>query len=371
MPADETPVGRVNVGALTLGVGTLITLLGTFTLTGAVGRVLRNDPEQLRTALVLLLLGAAFLAAAGLPLTHGLVESTCSLAGLVLTFVGLLLGVLAGARSPTYTERPAINAHLAQDGLQLEGSVKVANLPSTKRLVVIVDGLRSEAGGRLQPTTIHRAYVGPDSEGEVDVPLTLRVPGGTYDSLGVRAWTSGVKPSDSGDDAGHRCGESDTNGPDDVGTGCIVVPLPPVATSPHLTMAWAGKGQNARQLEIAISSDNAPIRRFVSEGCKEGSLPPVCPPTEGGSARVGISVRAVRRGDSRLLYRALLRPDGRGDLDEVVRVPIRRRMGRICAVAAFVYGHGGFPKSTCPVGGHKPGRTAVELRPVGARAHGS
>jgi hypothetical protein len=42
MAAEQPSSSRINIGALTLGVGTLIAALGTFTLTGTVGRVLRN-----------------------------------------------------------------------------------------------------------------------------------------------------------------------------------------------------------------------------------------------------------------------------------------------------------------------------------------
>jgi len=154
-----------------------------------------------------------------------------------------------------------------------------------------------------------------------------------------------------------------------VGTGCIVLTLPPVAVSPQLTMEWGGKVQAERRLRIAIGSDNAPARLFALEGACPPAAPgaPECSPTDGSSVRVAVQVEGRRGGATRRLYRALLRPDSRGDLHEVVRVPLRRRMGRICAEAAFVVGNAGFPGMTCPGRGRDPGRATAELRPIGGR----
>jgi hypothetical protein len=76
-------------------------------------------------------------------------------------------------------------------------------------------------------------------------------------------------------------------------------------------------------------------------------------------------------GKPTLLYRALLRPDARGDLNEVLLVPIRRRLGRICADAFFVVSKESFPERKCPAGGLRRGQATIQLRPVGGRQQGT
>jgi hypothetical protein len=361
--------GGLNIGALTLGVATLIGVLGTFTLTGTVGRVFRNDPEDLRASLVLLLIGAAFLAAAGLPATDGITERICYFSGAGLTLAGLLLGVAAGADSVDDVERPAIAAQLVDDGLRLKGNVKVGNMSSDASMAVLVDGLQvNPQGVVVAHATIHKAYVGPDSDGKIDLPIDVRLPAGAYDEVGVKAWTSTER--DRGDPPVRPCSEHSQS---DVGTGCVRLPLPPVPTSPQLTMQWRGQGQTERQLRIVVTAENAPTRLFAREGCGANGDMSDCPVSEGSSARVAIRVKANRRGsDPRVLYRSLLRPDGRGDLHEVVLVPVRRRMGRVCAEAAFVVGDTvDLAETECPFTKLQPGHVAVELRPVGGRKRGS
>src|SRR4051794_38868103 len=123
MAAPEDKPSSLNPAALTLGVVTLLGVLSTITLTGTIGRVFRNHPDELQVGLALLLIGAAFLAVAGLPATDGFWEKVCSLTGVVLTLVGLLVGVWAGATSVADVERPTVSAQLVDDGLELKGRV--------------------------------------------------------------------------------------------------------------------------------------------------------------------------------------------------------------------------------------------------------
>ena len=82
MAGGESQRGSLNPAALIAGVATLLGVLSTITLTGTVGRVFRNHPDQLQEALAILVIGAAFFAAAGLPFSHGAGERMFSIAGL-------------------------------------------------------------------------------------------------------------------------------------------------------------------------------------------------------------------------------------------------------------------------------------------------
>jgi hypothetical protein len=157
MAAEPSAPGKLEPGALILGVAALFTVLGSFTLTGTVGRVMRNEPGDFRVAIVLLLVGAAVFAAAALPFTKGIVQSTLSVMGIGLTAAGLASGLATALGTADDSERPAISAALSDDGLQLKGKVTAANLSSDTRLVLIVDGLVTTEDGKQFPTAKARS----------------------------------------------------------------------------------------------------------------------------------------------------------------------------------------------------------------------
>jgi len=361
MAGGESQRGSLNPAALIAGVATLLGVLSTITLTGTVGRVFRNHPDQLQEALAILVIGAAFFAAAGLPFSHGAGERMFSIAGLALTLFGLLIGLKAGAGSAAEVERPEIAAHLGEDDLAIKGTVKVGNLSSKARLQLRVEGLRSGQHGAAGADAIfHRAVVGPDGDGKVDLPIDVGVPTGLYDKVRLRAWTTASEGNEP-----LRCTDPSTS--EKVGTGCIVLSLAPVARSPQLTVQWRGQGQNERRLRIAVAADNAPSLSYAR--CDPTTD---CAVTDRSSARTAIRVAGKRTGGKpTLLYRALLRPDGRGDLDEVLLVPVRRRLGRICVDAFFMVDRDSLPERKCPATVAKPGHVTVQLRPVGGRKRGS
>jgi hypothetical protein len=360
---QESTGGRLNVAALTLGLGALVTALGTFSLTGTVGRVLRNHPEHFAAGLVLLLVGAALWTIAALPFTAGRVESALTLAGVLLSVAGLVVGLLPGVWIANDIERPALTLELTDDGLRLEGKVEVANLSSDSRLVLIVDGLSTESGGgRYDEVTIHQLFVGPDSDGNVDQPIDLRLPAGLFDAVGIRSWTEppeGDRPCET------YARRVSLEGVKKAGTGCLILPLPPIPASPRLSMNWEGSAREAKRLKVIVATDNAPTRLYA----REGACPPassadrsLCP-TEGRSVRVGLQVKAEARRGKRLLYRAFLRPDARGHLRAEVSLPVPDRFERICAEAGFIRARRSFATGGCPLKPQRNGRAAVELRP--------
>ena len=294
---------RLNLTALGVGAAGLTTVIAGLSTTGTIGRVIRNDPEVLAVALMLVLFGAAALAAAGLPLTSGYTEAVFSIIGLELTVAGLILGALAGAlTAEQHPEEPSVTAKLTQADRHLTGTVKAGTLTAKSRVVVIVDGLRvvGEKGSRYRVNTLMQTYAGPDGEGNVNVPIDLTVPAGRFDAIGINSWTE-PDPLREDDDAAATAtptstatststSTSGTTQEDDgerpenerscrydrrVSTdptararariGCLILPLSPVPRRPRVTISWMGAGDEAARVEVSVLARNAPVPLYAGE----------------------------------------------------------------------------------------------------------
>jgi hypothetical protein len=387
--------GALNAGSLTLGLAALASVFAAFTVTGVSGRVLRNAPDQFRLAVIFVLVASILLAVSALPNTSGLHDLAFALAGLGVLLVGLLLGVAAAAKSASIAERPAVTAELVDDGLHLKVKATAANRASDTRLVILIDGLTVEKRGAtttFAQQNLDQTYVGPDGEGKFDVPVDMRIPAGRFDAVGIRSWTERDPKSGTGGETQDRPCRSypseissltnrrDRRGLSEAGTGCLILPLPHIPVSPRLSLTWAGEGNKAERLLLGVATDNAPTRRNDERACPEAE--PACTPGE-GAVRVAVQIKGELRGSAaaadeqsrrpatRLLYRALLRPDGNGHLAFAAQLPIADKFRRICAEARFMRRGAGFIRGTgCPADPTSIGvtaRTLIELRPPGAK----
>jgi hypothetical protein len=125
---DTQGGSRLNLTALGVGAAALTTVIASLSTTGSIGRVIRNDPDTLAVALLLVLVGAGALAAAGLPLTSGLAETMLSVLGLVLTLTGLVIGAIVGVTTAReHPERPSLTAEYSQADRHLKGTVKTGH----------------------------------------------------------------------------------------------------------------------------------------------------------------------------------------------------------------------------------------------------
>jgi hypothetical protein len=395
--------GEANLQSLTIGVASLVAVFGAFTLTGAAGRVLRNEPDKFRLAVIFVLVGTAFLVISALPNTSGLVDLVCALAGIGLSFVGLLVGTWAAAASAKKLERPALSAQLVDEGLHLKGTAKVESRSSDTRVVLLVEGLVTSAEDPrffATPTTLEQIYAGPDGDGKVVVPIDLVVPSGRFEAVGVRSWTERDPLPDPDDHASESSGKADaaeSSGKDDAaeslgkdvpcaryprkvsgnnsdqqglvhdaGTGCLTLALPPIPERPQMAMSWQGMGNNAERVQIDVNTKNAPIKLPPSPPtCKPAKHKP-CPSLgELQAVRVAVQVKAELPGRTQLLYRGMLQPDATGKLTSSIQLPVPDHVLRVCAVAMFVRTGAGFFSSDdgCPLHHARARRRAlIELR---------
>lgn len=337
------PASNLNIGALSVGLAALGTVLGAFAVSNDIGRALHHQPELIGTSLVLVVSGAALLALAGLPLTSGLPEQFFSAAGLLFTLCGLLVGIAGAVRDVDRLHSPAITAKVTA-GSSLHGQVKVANLTGERRLAIVVEGLkRPDSRGRYRLSTIQRTYVGADDDNKVDHTIDIDIPAGVFERAQIRSW-----PVKKGDVATDRSIPRQRRRPcvvDTEKTACIDVRLGPIPTSPEVTLDWTGAGTAKERLKLHVKASNAPAR-----------------PRDDQPKRVAVRVKAKKGSKRELIYRALLRPGPGGKVNETVMLPVTSAFGRVCAEASFVVGVRDYPPVRCPLDTVKPGRAAVEIR---------
>jgi hypothetical protein len=354
---DTAAAGKVNLAALAAGAGGLATVLGGLSLTGITGRVMRNEPHAVAVGLVLVLIGAALLGAAGLPATGKLIEVIFSLIGIELTIAGLIIVGVTAVTSAGEGERPLITGKLEDAGRRVTGKVTAGNLDSSARFTVIVDGITKTMDNKPMPKTLSRIDVGPDGEGKVDVPIDMRVPAGRFDEVRIAGWSVDPRASESDEEPPRNtpCDEGATrprygDKPALSGTGCISLPLPPVASAPNVDAHWVGSKEEAQRLEVHVTANNAATALSGLEG---------------QDTRVAVVVKRRRPNGKHLrFYRALFTPDGEGKVDVTFQLAVAPAAKRVCVGAAFV-ARGDFPSFRCTGGADdfkQDGQAVVHLR---------
>jgi hypothetical protein len=330
--ADDTPTapGQPNIGALVTAAGGVFTLIAGVSLTGPVGRVVRNDGVPLEWALAAILLGAAFLAAAGLSTTGKVLEVAFSLLGLQLVVAGFIIAGVLAVRSGEHRERASITAALDDTLRNLKGKISLGTLPSDSRVVAIVESVIENANGDVvgTPQRLWRSYVGPDPDGKVDLDFVARLPAGRYDAVRIAAWSFDAE----GANSDHVCTVRQEPAPDDTRSdmACVVLPLPPVPTAPTLEAQWTNTKADELSIHVAASNVGSSL-----------------PAAEASGARVTVVVTGqVTRYRDRRFYRAILRPDLDGALDTKFKVPVAPGPRRIC-VGAMYLAKGKTPRVSC------------------------
>jgi hypothetical protein len=322
MDDDATTPGKANLGALAAAAGGLLTFIGTVSLTGPLGRVVRNDPAQLKWALFAVLLGAALLVAGGLSITGKFLEVVLSMVGLELTLAGFVIAAVLAVRAGEHHERPSITAALDESGRTVKGKVSLGTLESRSRVVTVIQGVVVRLDGKKRTRDLSRSDVGPNEEGKVDLDFTARLPAGRYDSVRVAAWTVGTDGS-SASNADVACKDSGEPESDDTpssaGRGCVELPLAPVPTSPALEANWVDTKTDLLSLHVTASNASGSLSK-----------------AEGKGARVAVVAEPGVSGKGSPFYRAVLRPDPDGKLDMTFKVPVPPGPRRICVAAKYL-----------------------------------
>lgn len=386
-PAADAGGGRLNLTALGVGAAGLTAVIAGLSTTGTMGRVIRNDPDALAIALVLVIAGAAAFAAAGLPLTHGFGEVVFSVLGLELTLAGLVIGAITGVRTAgEHPEQPTITASFPSAGMHLTGTAKAGDLTVDRRVVVLVEGLRVTSNGeRYQPTTLLQTYAGPDGEGSVSVALDLHVPAGRFDAVGINSWTEHVPTPGGKEDDAAATNDRSCNYDRRVSAapseraktkiGCLVLPVSPVPRRPRLVLSWPGEGPASDRVEVRVAARNSPVPLFAAEiACSaldlkvEGKKEPRCQQRHERGAGVALVVLGDPPRKGRVLYRTILQPNRDGYLNETIQVLLPPKVRIVCAAAKFVRDDGGYPSPLCPATTIRADRSVAEARRALPRA---
>jgi hypothetical protein len=134
-------------------------------------------------------------------------------AGALCLVLGLFGTAYAAIVAPSIAGKPKISVAVVP-GKQLtyKASVKTTGLRRGTIFRIEVNGLR-ERGTTYQSVepVLYQAQVGPDSSGEIDIPLEIPIPVGVYDDIGIQAWT------------GETHGPCDQLARERGATGCVVV----------------------------------------------------------------------------------------------------------------------------------------------------
>lgn len=209
--AVKPAANRLDLAGVFGLVAPLAATLGLFKATGSIGRIQRDDPYLLWLAITLVLLAgtmltiANFLSGEGESSTAKRWQKRLFFGTAICTAVGFTIALGLVFNNAGEEPRPMITATLSDDYSKLTARVTASNLKTDRRLAFKVDlatvnpNLTVDAEHpflRDGSLPLERAYMGPDSDGNVDQQVTMSVPpGGAYTNLVIKAYTSPTNQS--------------------------------------------------------------------------------------------------------------------------------------------------------------------------------
>ena len=340
-PPTAPPDPWANVTKAAAAAATLIGVLGSLGAAGVIERMAVNHGRLAFLSLLFVVLAAiGWALAAALP-NKGRMELTAQLLGTFLFAVGLLIGVWGVLQTSRDVRQPAVSASLKSGSTQLEARVQANGIPHDDRLAVVVDGLVDRGGFYKPIRRLYTSTLGPTPQGTVEQVIELGVPAGSFEAIGVRAWTNQTHTPCLPEGSGPRIGIAKYP-PANRQPGCVVIRLPPLAEEPSLAGTWEESG---RSVTVRVRSANA-------------------------AAPIAVKVVGVRKHSTRALAAAVLRPGADGTVDETVRVPVTAAIRRICATAETLGRtrqrpprgpSAPLPRPQCPVAKAGPGVAVLDL----------
>jgi hypothetical protein len=347
---DETKEGQPNEGpnlANLTGIGaaatTLIAIVSALAVTGVLQRTQRNEGENLGIAFSLVIGAAVGWVAIWILKPSGWRRAArfgrwaeVGVGALAVLALGIGLGfaIHAVIETQKLTQRPTIEARISP-GAALEATVKASGLTADSRIVIYVDGLRPdpEHPGAYRPlATIYQAYLGPDSDGEVKEPVSVVIPQGQYQAVGLRAWTTSEEPPCEFTDIDPK--KTGTR----LGAACVILPLPRSPSRPQLTAAWDEKSGGGRTLNVKATSANSPHERLIV-----------------------VRVMANGGGKTVELARLLGEPDASGTAQVETSVTVPTNMHLVCADARFIDSKKIVRSVRCPANRKGPAAAVAQL----------
>ena len=319
------------LATLAAAIASLAAIVAGFTLSGTMGRILRNEGELLAIAIVLAVIGAiAFISVQWV--SDGKKHDRQQLA-LVFAAFAVLCVVAAGTLVARMKEQPSIDAKITEDGRFLDATVKASNLAADERVAVVVDGLEPAEAESVDTTVLWQGYVGPDSDGNVELPVHARIVPSADARLRIRAWTGDTEaPCEQLGSSATASGLNPKKGR--AGTGCVVLPAPRLAERPQVSASF----ESAGKIVLHVKAGNDP-------------------------GRIVLYAVGRKKGKTKLIHRSVLQPDGDGVIDAKVTLPIGPKLRRVCAEAHRLGTKGRAAElrlPPCPMKRHAPTGSAVE-----------
>jgi hypothetical protein len=294
---DLAPLATGVIAAFTAALGALTAVAGI----GA--QIARNQPKLGVTAF-LLLVAALSVAVGGLIAQRGdLIDDRIATIlvpiSAILFIVGVVSAVLAAVQAATAPTQPSLSATFTSSNgiFAVEGEAKTTGLPADQH--VKIRAYTTALNGSLG-TPIFMADEGPDSLGNVDAKFSIPLPHNGMPLIQIEAWAGDTTP-DCNADLHNRKFE----------LGCLLVPVPPQDTRPHLVVGVEGDPKN-RVLNAKVKQsgvDDAQWLILQLMGTSASSTTPT------------------------VVYQAVLRPDGSGTVDDSLLIPIPQAVTDLCVAA--------------------------------------
>jgi hypothetical protein len=185
-------------------------------------------------------------------------------------------------------------------GIRLEAQVKANGVPADQHLKIRVFEVTVDSRGRHYDARnpIYAAEQGADASGNVDVKFVLPFVD-RYPFALVHAWVGESEPA--------QCVPV---GNQKVNLGCVVVPLPVPDSKPHLS----------------LTADGDPATGVLGVKVKQSGV----------KIAESVSVQALATVDGKSgvqIYRAILTPDGAGNVNESLRVALPKGVSEVCVAA--------------------------------------
>lgn len=225
---DSSEQKSVNLASIGVLVAPLLAAMGGLALTGTIGRVQRDEPLLMSVAIGLVILSGALWVAASTftaPNDNTKKRSKSDIAlrviSITLAVIGSALALGVAVFTANNNPRPQISSALSEDGTRLTTKIKASNLATDRRLAFQIVPLQGEE----TVGSIYRAYVGPDSDGNVEQTVSTPLPAGNnHNAIGIKAYTGTVAPP---------CDDFSVVRRDETfgsGAGCVILTIP--ATEP-------------------------------------------------------------------------------------------------------------------------------------------
>lgn len=220
-----------------------VTGLAALAATGTVGRVQRNEPELIAVAFFLVLAAGAFwLVSSQISARRG---KWVRIGACLAALIGFVVGLSAAISTADDEPRPQITASLSPDARTLKARVSASSMETEDRLNVVITVYTRYGPGKQPAEVVYSAYEGPDSDGNVDLPISTNLPRGSYTDVGIEAFTDltrrGCDDRSDGDEQERATAEqgkapaSQLQDPpgggsgSGSGTGCVVLALIPAS----------------------------------------------------------------------------------------------------------------------------------------------